>query len=106
MYHPEFGEYDEKESCKVCGLPDNCGDCTHEDSHGRFVAIVRDSDGIIFDRTYNWQSAQSYAQEGYQVTAIRASSHIMDIEASQRLYEYEKRIHDDCFNPDNYKDAA
>jgi hypothetical protein len=60
------------------------------------VAIVFDGDDAVYDYCFNWETGQTMALEGYTVKAI-ADDGIVDIATANRLYEYEKECHDDCF---------
>lgn len=62
------------------------------------VAIVYDDDGTIYDRTYNWETGQVYANAGYTVQAVNSSGG-MSVEECQELYDTEKRWAEDCFGP-------
>lgn len=93
-----------KERCPVCFQPDNCGDCNHEELSDsdyqslrvdKVVAVVY-RNNEIYDVTFNWESAQSYAANGDKVVAIWGDGHLTK-EECQKMYDYEKECYEDCF---------
>jgi hypothetical protein len=61
------------------------------------VAVVYNSEGEVWDYTFNWQSAQNYAlHNGYRVQAIKDDG-IMTIADQQALYDAERARFNDCF---------
>jgi nitrogenase subunit NifH len=64
------------------------------------IAVVYDAKGDVFDYCFNWESGQSYALNGYKVTAIKPDS-IYTVNDLQRLFNVETARHDDCFKENN-----
>lgn len=72
-------------------------DYSNLDRNPDIVALVYADDGTIYDGTYNWESAQSYAlSEGLRVIAIRDDGH-MKRDDIQDLCDAELDRHDDCY---------
>lgn len=69
-----------------------------------FVAIVwTHEDGAEpYDYCYNWETAQTMANEGYKVQAI-ANDGAMEMEEIQRICDYELSAAIDCFGEDHRK---
>jgi len=73
---------------------------TDETETEAVVAVVYDpTTGAEYDRTYNWESAQCYAQQNYRVVALTGDGHLTQDEV-QRLCDYERRLVQDCFSVD------
>ena len=63
----------------------------------KVVAIAYNTDGTVYDHCFNWETAQSMAMsDGYRVEAIADDGHMTQADI-QRLCDYEKACHDDCF---------
>lgn len=72
-----------------------------------FVAIAWEHDEetkekIPYDYCYNWETAQTMANEGYKVQAI-ANDGAMEMEEIQRICDYELSAAIDCFGEDHRK---
>ena len=63
------------------------------------VAIAFDKDGDIYDGCFNWEAAQTIANEGYRIVAI-ANDGAMEMSEIQRICNYELTIALDCFGED------
>lgn len=62
----------------------------------QIVAHVLDSDGNVYDKTFNLESAVTYANEGYKVIAVRKIGRYSKAQAQQVL-DNELAMHNDCF---------
>lgn len=60
------------------------------------VAHVLNEDGSVYDRTYNWESGRTYANEGYVVKAV-ADDGSMTAERAQSIYDSTLADYQDCF---------
>lgn len=72
------------------------------------VAEVLNADGSIYDRAFNWQTAQSMALEGYKVRVIAddewtigGKTYSMSCADIQALCDAERERFRDCFGLDN-----
>ncbi len=66
----------------------------------RVVAVVREDNGSVHDHCFNWETAQTFALDGYYVEAL-ADDGYMTKETAQALYDAERERHDDCFGRSN-----
>lgn len=65
--------------------------------HAETVAVIYDPDTEEkYDEAFNWQTGQTFAQMNYKVVAVR-ESYGMTEQEQQELYDYERRIVQDCF---------
>ncbi len=60
------------------------------------VAAVLNDDGTVYDFTYNWETAQNMALQGYRILALTDDGH-MSKDDIQRLCDAELDRHNDCF---------
>lgn len=58
--------------------------------------VYADDSQVPYDLCYNWESGQTYAQDGYRVVSV-ADDGYMSREHAQRLYDYELKCWDDCW---------
>lgn len=67
-------------------------------SYKETVAVIYNPDTEEkFDEAFSWETGQTYAQQNYKVIAVRDDGH-MTISEQQELYDYERRIAQDCFS--------
>jgi hypothetical protein len=66
------------------------------------VAVAFDKDGDIYDGCFNWETAQTMANEGYRILAI-ANDGRMEKDEIQRICNYELTAALDCFGEDYQK---
>lgn len=66
------------------------------------VALVRDSSGQVVDGTYNWETAQTMANEGYRIQVLKGDGHLSK-EEFQKMVDYEYEIALDAFGPEHSK---
>jgi hypothetical protein len=60
--------------------------------------IYRVADGKLYDMAWAWQAGQSYAADpAYLVLAV-ADDGPMGAAEAQRLYDYERRLAQDCWD--------
>ena len=52
--------------------------------------------GEKYDECWSWETGQNYARMNYKVVAIRDDGY-MTINDQQELYDYERRVVQDCF---------
>lgn len=65
-------------------------------------AVAFTKDGEEYDQCYTWETAQTMANEGYTVIAIRNDGH-MDKREIQNICNYELEVALDCFGEDHLK---
>ena len=65
-------------------------------------AVAYDKDGEVYDSCYTWETAQTLANEGYKVVAVRNDGN-MEKSEIQRICDYEYNIAIDCFGEDHQK---
>ena len=66
------------------------------------VAVAFTWDGEPFDYPYNWETAQTLANDGYKIVAV-ANDGSMEKEEIQRICDYENQIAFDCFGEEHKK---
>lgn len=64
----------------------------------RFVAVAFEG-GSAHDYAYNWQTAQTMANEGYRMVAL-ADDGILSRDELQRMVDCERELVLDCFGPE------
>lgn len=63
------------------------------------VAEVLDpSTSEVMDRCYNWETAQTYASNGYKIRALAADGEAWPIERIQAMCDAERRQFQDCYD--------
>lgn len=70
-----------------------------------FVAVAYEGDAEgpdYYDGCYNWETAQTMANEGYRIVAI-ANDGAMEKDEIQRMCNYELAAAIDCFGEDHRK---
>lgn len=73
---------------------DSC-DCHHH--LNKVVAVVYNPEtNEKHDECWSWEAGQNYARGNYKVVAVAADGH-MTINDAQELYDYERRIAQDCY---------
>ena len=70
-------------------------------SHG-MVALAYDARGEVDDGCFNWEAAQTMANEGYRILAI-ANDGRMEMSEIQRICDYELKAALDCFGEERQK---
>lgn len=66
------------------------------------VALAYTKDGEVDDACFNWETAQTMANEGYRILAI-ANDGSMEMSEIQRICDYELIVALDCFGEDHHK---
>ena len=64
------------------------------------VAEVYDpASNKLVDKCFSWETGQNYAKGNYKVVAI-ADDRYMTVDKAQELYDYERRLAQDCWDLD------
>ncbi len=73
------------------------------DIHPEFsVATAYNADGEVYDYIGNWETAQTYANDGYRVVVHEADAHLSQDEL-QELVDRELAAAVDCFGDEHRK---
>jgi hypothetical protein len=68
----------------------------------KVIAVVLNADDSIHDYTFNWETAQNMALQGYRIKVIASDPYSsMTVDEIQALCDAEKDRYDDCFGTED-----